>query len=295
MKIIDPHIHLWDLSTGLYPQFETPTDSFIGNNKAIARSYLLDEFLDEAGSELKIAGAVHVEAFPTDPVAETKMIQAVNTTSPVPLAVVGAASLQDPALPMLLDRHCEVQEFRGVRQVVNLHADPFYTYVNTDFMADPAWRDGFAMLAGRDLSFDLQLYPHQIGLACEVLEHSAETRVAVNHAAMWMDRTPEGWRSWRDGLRRLAEWPNVSIKISGLGMFDHKWTTESIRPLIYEVLEAFGTKRSMFASNFPVDKLFSSYRTIWAAFQTCTDSLSGSEQQDLCFETARRFYRLDGD
>ncbi len=248
--------------------------------------------MGEASPDIEIAGAVHVEAFPTEPVAETKMIQAVNATCSIPLVVVGAASLEDPNLSAMLDQHMESLEFRGIRHVVNLHPDPFYTYVETDYMADPAWREGFALLAARDLSFDLQLYPHQIGLACEVFRRSPETKVAVNHAAMWVDRTPEGWRNWRDGLRRLADWPNVSIKISRLGMFDHHWTTESTRPLIYEVLEAFGTERSMFASNFPVDKLFSDYGTLWNAFRECTNTLSASEQHNLFFDTARRFYRI---
>jgi predicted TIM-barrel fold metal-dependent hydrolase len=114
----------------------------------------------------------------------------------------------------------------------------------------------------------------------------------LNHAGMWADRHLEGWKQYKVGLRRLAAQPNVAVKISGLGMLDPEWTPESIRPIVLETLEAFGTKRAMFASNFPVDKLYSDFPAIWRAFAAVTGDLSEAEQAALFRDNARATYRI---
>lgn len=292
LRVIDPHIHVWDLSTGLYPGLETPSTNFGGDNAPIARSYLLDEFLAEAGEAVEILGAVHVEAFPTDPVAETRTLQAVADQAPMPIVVVGNADLSSPEIDAVLEGHLAHPAFRGIRQVLNRHADPLYNYVGRDFMDDPAWRRGFARLGAFGLSFDLQLYPGQMRQAADLAAEHPGTPIILNHAGMWADRHLAGWREWRDGLRMLAARDNLSVKISGLGMLDHRWTVESIRPLVLEVLDAFGTDRAMFASNFPVDKLHGDYPTLWAAFDAIVADLSETERAGLFRDTAARIYRI---
>ena len=292
LRVVDPHIHLWDLSTGLYPGLETPSTGFIGSNAAIARSYLLDEFRAEGGTEVEVIKAVHVEAFPTDPVAETRTIQLVADACPIPLAIVASADLSAPDVEALLERHADFPVLRGIRQVVNRHPIPLYNYVDRDFMREPAWQQGFKLLARFGLSFDMQLYPHQFGEAAAIAAANPDTPIIVNHAGMWADRDLAGWRGWRDGLRTLAAQPNIAIKISGLGMFDHGFTTESLRPLVLETIDAFGTDRAMFASNFPVDKLFSGYPTLWNAYASIVAGFSETEQTALFRSNAERIYRL---
>ena len=292
LRIIDPHIHLWDLSTGLYPGLEKPSTGFIGSNAPIARSYLLDEFLGEASDGIEIAGAVHIEAFPTVPVAEVRTLQAVAEASPVPLVIVGNADLSAPDIGELLESHRAFPAFRGIRQVLNRHSDPQLNYVARDFMDDPAWHRGFARLAPLGLSFDLQLYPRQMPQAARLAADNPDVAIIVNHAGMWADRHLAGWREWRDGLRALAAQQNVSVKISGLGMLDRQWSTGSIRPLVLETLDAFGLGRAMFASNFPVDKLFGDYRSLWRAFDTIVADLSTDERDALFRGNAARVYRV---
>lgn len=292
LKVVDPHIHLWDLSTGLYPSLETPSTGLIGSNAPIARSYLLDEFRAEGGSAVEVIKAVHVEAFPTDAVAETRTIQAVADASPIPLAIVANADLSAPDVDALLEQHVASPVLRGIRQVLNRHPVPLYNYVERDFMHEPAWQQGFKLLSRFGLSFDMQLYPHQFDEAAAVAAANPDTPIIVNHAGMWADRDLAGWRAWRDGLRELAPQPNVCIKISGLGMFDHRFTTDSLRPLVLETIDAFGTDRAMFASNFPVDKLFSGYPTLWSAYATIVAGCSESEQAALFRSNAERVYHL---
>ena len=164
--------------------------------------------------------------------------------------------------------------FRGIRQVVNLHDDPELTYVQQDYLSDPDFARGFGELGRRSLSFDLQLYPNQAEAAARIAMDNPDTMIILNHVGLWVDRNADGWRAWKSALGILSRRPNIRVKISGLGMFDRLWTQESIRPLIYETLEAFGTDRAMFASNFPVDKLFGSYTDLWQAFSNSVSDLT---------------------
>jgi predicted TIM-barrel fold metal-dependent hydrolase len=94
-------------------------------------------------------------------------------------------------------------------------------------------------------------------------------------------------------MRTLAGQPNAAVKISGLGMTDHDWTVASLRPIVLETIDAFGPDRSMFASNFPVDRLYSSFVALYEAFDTITAGFSATDRRALFAETARRVYRLD--
>ena len=290
LQIVDPHIHLWDLWTRIYPHFEKPGKG--GANAAICRSYLIDEYLEEGGDEFEIVGAVHVEAFPTDPIKETETLQKVADANPLPLVIVGNGDLTSPEFPALLDRHQAFPIFRGIRQVVNMHANPARSYVSRDLMAVPQFLEGLRELGRRGLSFDLQLYPHQMDAAAALAAAAPDTRIILNHTGMWADRDLAGWKQYKAGLRTLAAQPNIVAKVSGLGMLDNSWTTESIRPLVLEAIEAFGPDRAMFASNFPVDKLYSDFRTVWRAFDNIAAGFSETERAGLFRDNARKFYRI---
>ncbi len=289
IRIFDPHIHLCDMESGIYPHFRDR-----GPDSPFARTYTLADFLAEAEGAPEIVGAVHVEAFPTDPEVETRTTQRIADDCPFPLLLVGHADLLSDGFEALIERHASYPVFRGIRQVVNVHRDPAWTQAKTDLLNAPGFTDGLRHLGRHGFSFDMQLLGHQLARAAEVAAECPDTLIIVNHAALWTDRTPEGWRIYKDGLRLMAERPNVAIKISGLGMRDATWSNGSIQPIVYEVLEAFGTGRAMFASNFPVDRMWSDYPRIWRAFDELTASMSATERDALFFCNAQKFYRAPG-
>lgn len=294
IRIVDAHIHLWDLSTGLYPHFKEPSDSFIGNTAEIARSYLLPELLAEGGAEVILEKAVHVEAFPTDRVEETRALQSLadGAGEGKPQALVVNVDLAaDDAEAQIIDQK-RFTNTRGIRQVLNLHKNAAYSYGAPDHLANPAWMRNFDLLRSHDLTFDMQIYPHQMVRCAALAAKNPDVGIILNHAGMFVDRTPDGWKVWKDGLRTMAAQSNITVKIGGLGMFDHNWTIESFRPYIYEVLEAFGPDRSMLASNFPVDKLFATYVQHWQVFAEIIAPLSKNEQALLLRETAEQVYRI---
>jgi predicted TIM-barrel fold metal-dependent hydrolase len=116
--------------------------------------------------------------------------------------------------------------------------------------------------------------------------------VILNHMGMPVDRDAAGVAQWKSGMELLASLPHVAVKISGLGFIDRQWTAESMRPLVLETIERFGTKRCAFASDFPTDKLFNTYAHGLGAYDEITQDFSASERDDLFAATAEALYRI---
>lgn len=296
MQVIDPHVHFWDLSQDNQPWLANPTPNLLGDYRPMARDYGPGDLLAESG-DIEVLGVVHIEADAVDPLAETRWLVSLidEPREPVlPTALVVGADLSQPDAGEQLERQCELSDrVRGIRQILNVHDDPLFDYVGRHYMKEPVWRDNFRLLARHGLSFDLQLYPSQMSQAARLAADHPDIPLIVNHTGMYVDRhNVTGWREWRNGLRRLAEYDHVSIKLSGHGMLDHYWSVGSIRPLILEAIDAFGVERCMFASNFPVDSLYASYSQVWQAYAEVVSEATAHDKQALFVENARRIYRL---
>jgi predicted TIM-barrel fold metal-dependent hydrolase len=293
--IIDPHHHLYDLEHYRYPWLQDGVKPIVfGDYTAICKSYLLDDFLADAGSE-NLVKSVHLDVGfdPADPVGETRWLQGLADHRGFPHGIVGYADLASPTVEGLLEAHCAYKNFRGIRQSLNYHPDPKKTYLSRPGVSgETSWRSGFALLRKYDLSFDLQIYYPQMEESYDLARRFSDTQIILDHTGMPVDRSADDIAGWKDGIRRLAQAPNVACKISGLGMGDWAWTVESIRPFVLTAIEAFGVDRCMFASNFPVDKLFSSYDAIFDAFMEITRGLSTDERRKLFHDNALRYYRL---
>jgi predicted TIM-barrel fold metal-dependent hydrolase len=286
--IVDAHHHLWDLDRNLYPwlRAEPDPDAWVGDVTPIRRSYLVDEYVAEA-TACGVVRSVHVQAEwdPADPVGESRWLQRVADRHGFPHAIVGAARLEDPRVDEVLEGHLGFANVRGIRQMLDRDE-------GLGLMARGDWRRGLSRLAGYGLSFDLQVNPDQLAAAADLARSDPDLVLVLNHCGMPRDRSSAGFDLWRRGLRRLAEQPNVFAKISGLGMFDHAWTAESVRPLVEELFGSFGVARCVFASNFPVDKLYGSYAELVDAMTTLAAGLSPAERQAFFHDNAVRVYRL---
>lgn len=294
--IVDPHHHLWDLEHFSYPWLSTRPlpASVAGDVEPIARSYLLDDYLADTADQ-NVVKSVHIDAGfdPSHPVEETRWLQSVADKRGFPHGIVARAELHRPDVEATLAAHCAFPNMRGIRHIVNWHPDPAKTYVSRpDFLTDAAWLRGFALLKRYGLSFDLQLYPSQMTDAAALAARHPDTSIILNHAGMPVDRDAEALALWREGMRGLAAQPNVQVKISGLGMVDWHWTEESIRPFVLETIEMFGIDRCMFASNFPVDKLYSSFDALYCAFRSIVSDFNPDERRKLFCDNALATYRI---
>jgi predicted TIM-barrel fold metal-dependent hydrolase len=295
VKVVDPHIHLWDTRAVNYPWLANPTVAYSGDNRLLPNPYDAAAFLRDTEG-IEVLRSVHVEANPADPVAEARWLQSL-ADDPAnrghPHGIAGFADLSSPDAPQVLNRLAAHPNLRGIRQILNVHPDPRYNYAHADYLSQPLWRENLSRLASFGWSFDLQLYPNQVHAAAEVIQSNPGIKFNVNHTGMFVERDGvQGWREWRTALRTLSLYENTAIKLSGLAMFDHRWTIESFRPLVLEAIDCFGADRCMFASNFPIDGLHASYASLWRAYAQIVSGMASAERENLFVHNAIYYYNL---
>lgn len=295
IPFVDAHIHLWDLGRLRYPWLTPPfaDDGPNGSVEAIARTYLPADYRAEM-ARWNVVGAVHVDAgaHPGDTLAETEWLEGVAEAGGLPTAIVAFAALDDPNLDATLAAHARHPRVRGIRHIVNWHADPQRSYTPRDVTRDDAWQRGFGLLAKHGLSFDLQCYPGQMLALAELFARHPDIPVIVNHAGMAVPSDPDGIAEWRRGLAALAALPQVSIKLSGFGFARRDWPPDFVGDTVRTVIDLFGTGRAMFASDLPTDRLFG---TIDAQMTACHAAVADFGEDDrlaLFAANANRIYRL---
>jgi predicted TIM-barrel fold metal-dependent hydrolase len=296
MQVVDPHVHFWNANEVRYPWLDCPTVAYSGDNGLLPRVFEPDDLVKEVRGAVEILKTVDVEANPADSLQEVAWLQAQADRmegAGHPHGIVAFVDLSKRDAAQQLEGLAAFANVRGVRQILNVHTDARYRYVDREYLQDREWRSNLSRLANYRWSLDLQLYPSQAEAALPVISANPDTYFIVNHTGMFVDRaTPQGWRQWRLSLAALAAHSNVAVKISGLAMFDHAWTVESFRPYVLEALEAFGDDRCMFASNFPIDRLHASYTKLWSAYAAIVSDLSEATRRRLFVDNAMRFYRL---
>ncbi len=298
LEVVDAHHHLCDLATARYPWLERPPfPRYHGDDLPLRRGYLVADYLADA-AELdslgaQLAGSVHVENGAADPHGESAWIDQVISANVVPSVQVVKVDLTAPDARAQLAAHASRASVRGVRDILNWHPDPYFSHRDrADLMTDPAWLVGFSELAAYGLSFDLQVFPEQLGQAAELAGEHGDIPIVLDHAGMPIDRSPGGLSRWKRQLAEVAARPNTMVKISALGTNDHRWTADSIRPIVLDTIDVFGVSRCMFASNFPVDGLYSTFGALYRAFNDITADLSDDDRADLFANNACRFYRI---
>ncbi len=303
MQIIDTHHHLWDLQRNRYPWLQEPIDHFAGDYSSIRRTYLVADLLADAAGLAEgwsLVKSVHVQAefdHEDDPVKETAWLQGVADSAEsggLVNAIVGYADLGAADVEEVLARHAEHPNFRGIRHMLNYSRDnPGLNFADRgDVMEDAGWRAGYRLLARFGASFELQVWPWQLEQGARLARDVPDVSLILGHTGMPFGRDAASRRQWDSGMRALAAVPHTAVKISALGMTTPGWTPEDIRPFVLDTIDIFGTDRCMFASNFPVDSLTSSYAAIWRAYDEITSDFSEADRRKLFHDNAVRHYRL---
>ncbi|WP_181181643.1 amidohydrolase family protein [Mesorhizobium sp. B3-1-6] len=293
--IVDTHQHFQSLSDAAYPWLDPDRpEPLEGELTPIRRDYLpADYHRDMEG--LGIVKTVHVQngRNPADPLDETRWLSTLARREAMPDAIVAYADLAAPAAERLLEAHAGFPRVRGIRQILNWHDDPrLRSAPSPDLMDSPQWRRGFARLAPLGLSFDLQLYWPQMDMALALARAFPDTTIVLEHFGMVADRSAEGLAGWRSTISRLAQAPNVSVKLCGFGLGAPAWSPETTLPLLHHVLDAFGSGRTMVGTNMPVDLLFATPAKIISTIRAVVQDMSESERVAVLCSNAERFYRI---
>lgn len=285
-SIVDSHVHYWDLGVPSfhYEWLNDGPDGLLGSLDELKIPLWDAERFSREIRHQPVVGVVHVQATtpPGDPVEETRWLAEQNRRSAAPHAIVARADLCDPQLDAVLDAHLEASELvRGIRDM-NPSGRP-------QELLDG---QGLGALEQRNLSWDAHCFWPDFSDLLECARRHPGLSIALGHAGFPIERSPGYFDAWRKQLRQLAAAENVSCKVSGLGMGDHMWTTDSMRPWVDSCLETFGAGRCLFGSNWPVDRLYGSYDATIAAYTDLVAEYSLSERTAFWHMNASQFYRL---
>ncbi|MBB4660494.1 amidohydrolase family protein [Conexibacter arvalis] len=285
----DTHVHFFDMThprlrfDWLPPGGDPAETAVLGEYGAVrSERYWADDYVGETRLH-DVARVIHVQCAigSEDPAEETRWLQAFHDRLGIPHAAIGYADLADPEVGALLERHRAYPIFRGIR---DLRED--------DYLTDPQWEQGFALLGEHGLVCCDAPALEQAGAAAAIAARHPGVTYCVDHALMPLRRDAAYFAQWRDGLRTLAQVPSTVVKISGLGQVDHRWTVDSLRPWVLACVEEFGVERAFFGSNWPVDRLYSGFGDLLDAYAEIVADFTPGERAALFGGTANRVFGI---
>ena len=328
--IIDPHHHLWDrrprpnLPAGSRQHLRYLADDLIEDIRGGGHDVFDTVFIECIAMYREERSALRS-------VGETEFVQGVHAMAASGLygagvrccgAIISFVDLtQGSAAGEILDAHIAAgRNFRGIRHAHGWHESPDMpdshhpTRGTPRLLADADFRAGFAELNRRGLVFDCWGYHGQLDEVADLAAAYPSTPIVLDHIGGPIAKGPyEGKRTttlfdeWRAAIERVAKQPNVIAKVGGCGMVTYGFGYEQAdqapssaqmaadwRPYFEHVIECFSPARSMFESNFPVDKLSCSYTNLWNACKLIAGdlSLTDEERNDLFYGTAARTYKI---
>jgi L-fuconolactonase len=271
---LDSHQHFWNYDPA---QHVWMTDAMA----VLRRDYLPGELLPllpAAGFD----GTIAVQA--RQMVEETEWLLQLADQHDFIKGVVGWVDLRSPQLRAQLERFAPHPKLVGVRHVV--HDEP-----DDNFMLRPEFRRGIAQLREFDLTYDLLLFPKHLPVAVELVREFPEQPFVLDHIAKPLMR--EGRISpWQADLERLAEFPNVCCKLSGLVTEAHwkRWQPGDFHRYLDAVVEAFGTDRLMIGSDWPVCTLSGDYTATMRVVVDYTNKFAPPVRDAILGGNCGRFY-----
>jgi predicted TIM-barrel fold metal-dependent hydrolase len=265
-----------------------------GDYFGIRRDYGIEEWMADIVPQGAVK-SVHVTAMwgPGRALDETRWLQDVADKHGFPHGIVGNADLAAPDAATALKAQKQFPNLRGVRQMLYWDQEPVRQGASRpDLCNDPDFRRGFALLEKHDLHFELQVYAGQAKYAVELLKAFPNVRMILVHAGMLTARTPEAIAEWRAALAAMAAYPNLHVKLSGLGMYSGGITYAQARQVIRDTIQIFGPERAIYGSNFPLEKLHASYEAFFGVYKRVLSEYTEAEQCAVLHDNAVKFYRL---
>ncbi len=273
---IDAHHHLWKYSAPQYP--------WISENMGVLRRDFLIQDLMDVLEESNIEGVVTVQARQT--LAETRWLLDLARNHNFIRGVVGWVALTDPKVDRDLEQFSTHAKLKSVRHVLQDEPDDFYI-LRQDF------NRGIKLLEDFGLRYDLLIFERHLPQTIEFVDRHPNQIFILDHIAKPLIREGVIF-PWKENIRELARRENVFCKLSGLVTEAswQSWTEADLDPYLQVVLTAFGAKRVMFGSDWPVLLLGSSYERWVDTVRRGISQLSEYEQERIWGKTATEVYRL---
>lgn len=300
LPIVDAHHHFWAIPANPHPWLtELPRIPFrYGDYGAICRDFLPADYAHACAGHLVLRHvAMEGEWDPADPLGEARWMHGLAQQAGQPHALAAQVWLDRDDVAEVLAAYCTPPLAGWVRSVRHKPATVPREQHHSAWSAPGSmrcerWRAGYALLQSHGLMFELQAPWWHMNEALELARGFPGTTLVVNHAGLPGTRDTETLRDWRAALAKLADCPNVRVKLSGLGVAGQAWQAEAQRPVVEALIADFGVHRCLFASNFPVDGLVVSLDGLWSGFKALTQTLSAADRLALFCDSAVATYGL---
>ncbi len=273
---IDAHHHLWRYAKNEYPWID-------GKMAALARDFLPAD-LEEVTAACGIQGTVAVQA--RQSLEETKWLLDLAEQTHLIRGVVGWAPIASADFPAVLERLRPFGKLKGLRHVVQDEPDD-------EFLLGVQFNAGIAALRRYSLVYDILIFERQLPAAIRFVDRHPNQIFVLDHIAKPRIREHQV-EPWKTNIREMARRENVYCKVSGM-ITEADWATWSekdLRPYFDAVLQAFGPRRLMAGSDWPVCTLAASYQRWYSTLQELLRPLSAQEQGMIFGEVATSVYGL---
>jgi predicted TIM-barrel fold metal-dependent hydrolase len=292
---IDAHHHIL-LQKDLHWLLGPMLPRIFGPYEPIRRDYTIEEYRADV-EPLGVTKSVYVQTnWPRERVIdEVRWVQETADRSGWPHAIVGSADLMDDGCADVFAEQARLSPLlRGTRLQLHWHDNPTYRYAPVpDRMNDPVFRRNLARIRDYGWLFELQVFSGQMADAARLAADFPDIPFVLIHAGMLEADDPETRSRWRDGMARLAQQPNVYVKLSGQGTFNHRVDPAFIAGVVRDCVALFGSERCLFGSNLPVEKIWTEAAPLFAAYRAALADLTEADRANIWRNTATRLYRLD--
>lgn len=273
---IDSHHHFW--------KYDPETYSWMNEKmELLQRDYLPQNLKDEI-DKVGVEGVVSVQA--DQSIKETEQLLGYADSHDFILGVVGWLPLSDQGVENLMERYSSNPLLKGIRHVVQDEPDD-------RFILNEAFNRGVEKLRKYNLVYDILIYERQLGSTIEFVDRHKGQVFVLDHVAKprIQDKVMEPWKTQ---MKELAKRENVFCKLSGMATEANwqNWQPEDLHPYMEVALDAFGAKRLMFGSDWPVARLAVEYHSWIDLCRMFVSSLTVDEQGLIGGEVAREVYDL---
>jgi L-fuconolactonase len=274
--VIDSHQHFW--------KYEPVKHSWIDDDMSVIRRDFSPSDLAKVYQENSIDGCVAVQADQT--LEETDFLIDLASINNFIKGIVGWVDLRAENIENVLEKYSTDKIVKGFRHVVQGEADH-------NFLLRPNFSRGISLLEKHNFTYDILVFPHQLGSVLEFVKKFPHQKFVIDHIAKpyIKDGYFEGWATM---MTAIGKHKNVSCKMSGMVTEAdfNIWTPEQIHPYMDTVLEAFGSKRILFGSDWPVCLVAGNYSKIKKLTTDFISQLSKIEQNSIMGNNAIEFYNL---
>jgi L-fuconolactonase len=282
-KIIDTHVHIWDLQRAKYTWLN-------GDTSVLNRTYRLEE-LNPQISKSNVTNGVLVQAANNS--EDTDLMLENAERNDWITGVVGWLPLTNPDATerALQEKYLANSYFKGVRHLIHTEANPKWLLQDTVI-------ESLKILAKHKLPYDIVgINTDHLQTALLVAEIIPELKMVFDHLNQPPIASKEKFGLWGELMKKASEHKNFYCKISGMGTTTENlfgWTIDDIKPYVMYALELYGADRCFCGGDWPVSLLAGPYEKAWVAYQQIISvELSMADQQKVLWKTADAFYKLN--